>query len=320
MLISIVIPVYNRERLIDRCLASVFNQAFADYEVIAVDDGSTDASLARLNAHAEPRLKVIQHSKNRGVGPAHNRAIAAAIGDWIVHLDSDDELIPGALAQIADIAVKAPETVDALWFRCQMDDGRLSPDPMPLRQEWDYDGYLGFSEEMRGRWHDVLRCVRRRCFAEIRYADNWMSVDKFHLDFARRFRTRIHSDVVLLYHQDAENQVIYHRRWLDPTRDRALLRDRADGYRAVLQEHGSAIARVAPGQYGDYLQIAATSAVFANRRIAAYRYATQLAVRFPLRGRAWLLMGASLIGPVQSKRFRELARRWRSPASECHIA
>ena len=190
MLLSVVIPVYNRERFIDRCLASVFGQDFADYEVIAIDDGSTDGSLARLNAYAEPRLKVIRHVENRGVGPAHNRAIAEAAGDWIIHLDSDDELFPGALSRIGDLAIKAPETVDALWFRCRMDDGRLSPDPMPSRQEWDYEGYLGFLEETRGRWRDVLRCVRRRCFTEVRYADNWMSVDKFHLDFARRFRTK----------------------------------------------------------------------------------------------------------------------------------
>jgi glycosyltransferase involved in cell wall biosynthesis len=314
MLFSVVIPVHNRERFIDRSLGSVFGQEFTDYEIIAVDDGSMDASFARLNAHAEPRLKVIRHGENRGVGPAHNRAIAAATGDWIIHLDSDDELTPGALARIGDLAVKAPETVHALWFRCRMDDGRLSPDPMPLRQEWDYEGYLGLLEETRGRWRDVLRCVRRRCFAEVRYADNWMGVDKFHLDFARRFRTRIYDDVMLLYHQDADNRVIYHRRWLDPTRNRAFLEDRADGYRAVLQEHGSAIARIAPGQYGDYLQLAATSALFANRRLAACGYAAELAIRFPLRARAWLLMGASLIGPVLSKRLQDLTRRRRSRA------
>jgi glycosyltransferase involved in cell wall biosynthesis len=311
MLFSIIIPVYNRERFVDRCLASVFGQDFADYEVIAVDDGSTDASFALLNAHAGPRFKVIRLGENRGVAPARNSAIAAAIGDWIVHLDSDDELTPGALARIGSLAAKTPETVDALWFRCRMDDGRLSPDPMPSRQEWDYEGYLGFLEETRGRWRDVLRCVRRRCFAELRYPDSRMVVDQFHLDFARRFRTRIHADVTRLYHQDAEDRLTRPRRGLDPMRDRAVLQDRADGYHALLQEHGGAIARVAPGQHGDYLQLAATSALFVNRRLAACAYAAELASRFPLRARAWLLMGASLIGLAQSKRLQDLARRWR---------
>ena len=308
MLFSIVIPVFNRERFIDRCIASVFSQDFTDYEVIAVDDGSTDASFARLSAHAGPRLKVIRHSENRGVGPARNSGIAAAVGDWIIHLDSDDELTPGALARIGDLAVKAPETVHSLWFRCRMDDGRLSPDPMPSQREWGFDGYLRFVEEMRGQWCDMLRCVRRSCYEEIRYSDSWTGVDKFLLDFARRFRTQLHADVMRLYHQDADNRLIYYVRWLDPERDRAYLNDRADGFRALLQEYGSAIGRTAPGVYGDYLQLAATSALFADRRRAACAYAAELAVWSPLRARAWILMGASLIGPARTRRLQKFVR------------
>jgi glycosyltransferase involved in cell wall biosynthesis len=309
MLFSIVIPVYNRERFIGRCLASLFSQDFANFEVIAVDDGSTDASLACLRDCADPRLSVIAHGENRGVGPARNSAIAAARGDWIIPLDSDDELVAGALSRLREHALAAPPDVHALWFRCRMDDGSLSPDPMPSRREWDYEGYLGFLEETRGRWRDMLRCVRRTCFDRLSYPENRMLEDKFHLDFARRFRSRNHPEVMRLYHQDADNRMVDHLRRLDPVRDRAFLQDRIEGLAALLREHGPAMARVAPETYGDRLQLAATAAIFARRRLAAFGYAAQLARRFPMRRRAWVLLGASLAGPALVRRLQALAGR-----------
>jgi glycosyltransferase involved in cell wall biosynthesis len=122
MLISVVIPVFNRERFVDRCLASVFAQDFVDFEVIAVDDGSQDGSLARLQKHGDPRLTVIAHGQNRGVGPARITGIAAARGDWVIPLDSDDELVPGALSRIAGLARDTPADVHALWLRCRLDE------------------------------------------------------------------------------------------------------------------------------------------------------------------------------------------------------
>lgn len=311
MLFSIVIPVYNRGRFIDRCLTSVLGQDFADFEIVVVDDGSTDDSLARLRSYSDPRLKVIEHQRNRGVGPARNSAIVAARGDWIIPLDSDDELAPGALSQMRQIVAGAPESIAAHWFRCRMDDGSLCPDPMPSCLDWDYEGYLAFLEETRGRWRDMLRCVGRRCFDEVRYPDNRMLEDKFHLDFARRFRSRAHSDVMRLYHQDAENRLVDYLRDLDPARDAAFIRDRADGFDDLLRAHGTAISRLAPQQYGDYLQLAAISALLANRRFQALGHAAELAARYPRRSRAWLILGASVMGPSLARRLRDAVRRLR---------
>ena len=311
-LFSVVVPAYNRERVVTRCLASVLGQDFGDFEIIAVDDGSSDGTLACLRAQGDSRLRVIAHGENRGVGPARNSAIAVARGDWVIPLDSDDELVPGALARIRDCALGAPATVHALWFPCRMDDGSLSPEPLPRKPQWDYEGYLGFLEETRGRWRDMLRCVRRPCFAEVGYPANRMLEDKFHLDFARRFRSRVHPEVLRLYHQDAGNQLVDHLRSLDPGRDRAFLRDRASGFAALLAEHGQALARTAPGVHGDYLQLAATSALLAGRRVAALGYAARLAVRYPRRLRGWLLLAAGLAGPRPSLWLQRLARRRRA--------
>src|SRR3954468_10100910 len=101
---SIVIPDYDRAALIGRALRSCLDQDFTDFEIIAVDDGSADGSVAAIRRFDDPRLKLIEHERNRGVGPARNSGMAAAIGEWIVCLDSDDELLPGALRTMHDRA------------------------------------------------------------------------------------------------------------------------------------------------------------------------------------------------------------------------
>ena len=88
---SVIIPVYNVEKELPICLKSVFSQSFSDYEVIAVDDGSTDNSLAILEKYAAEykSLKVI-HQDNKGLGGARNTGINNASGDYLVLVDSDD--------------------------------------------------------------------------------------------------------------------------------------------------------------------------------------------------------------------------------------
>ena len=90
MLLSVVIPLYNKERDILRTLQSVFAQTFTDYELIVVDDGSTDASVRIVVEAAKTHpLKLIQKS-NGGVCSARNRGIRAAQGEYIALLDADD--------------------------------------------------------------------------------------------------------------------------------------------------------------------------------------------------------------------------------------
>lgn len=93
MKLSVVIPVYNAERYLRRCLDSVLAQTLRDIEVICVDDGSTDSSSAILGARqaADRRLHVIRQS-NSGQGSARNRGIDAATGDFLCFVDADDAL------------------------------------------------------------------------------------------------------------------------------------------------------------------------------------------------------------------------------------
>lgn len=89
--VSVIVPIYNSERYIDKCIQSIINQTFKDIELILVDDGSTDKSVEISNKYAEKdkRIKIIKQ-KNKGVSLARNYGISIATGDFITFVDSDD--------------------------------------------------------------------------------------------------------------------------------------------------------------------------------------------------------------------------------------
>ena len=103
--ISIVVPVYNAEEYLDRCLHSVLDQEFSSYEVILVDDGSTDSSSLICDRYSstDPRF-VTLHQANKGVSAARNAGKNMAQGEYVMFLDADDALLPYALEFLAEWA------------------------------------------------------------------------------------------------------------------------------------------------------------------------------------------------------------------------
>lgn len=311
-LFSIVVPMFNRADTIERCLDSIRIQNFTRYEVVIVDDASIDDSVARCAGYLpDPRFRLIKCEVNRGVSPARNRGVDHAVAPWIIFLDSDDELLPGALARMAEAVEQTPETLHALWFRCRLDDGHMTPPIVPATTEWGYEGYLQFLEQTAHHARDMIRCVRRECFDVVRYPDSRMQMTKYHLDFALRFRSRMFTDVLRLYHQDAGERLITNVRALDrPGRDEALLsnrkkaflRDSAEGFDALIHEHGEALRVWAPTMYRDYLRRAAITALGARRGRSARRHAFSLLRLRPASVGAWRIAIASLLVPERSSR------------------
>src|SRR4051794_39530439 len=97
---SVVITTYNRARILRRCLDSCLAQSWTDFEVVVVDDGSSDDTVAALAEDPDPRLRVVAHERNRGINPARFTGAASARGEWVVVIDSDDELVPRALERL----------------------------------------------------------------------------------------------------------------------------------------------------------------------------------------------------------------------------
>lgn len=102
--LSIIIPVYNVEEYLDRCLSSILDQEFTSYEVILVDDGSTDSSPLICDRYSatDPRFRTL-HKPNGGVSSARNAGLELAKGEYIMFLDSDDALLPYALDDMMDV-------------------------------------------------------------------------------------------------------------------------------------------------------------------------------------------------------------------------
>lgn len=95
--VSIIVPVYNAEKTIDRCVNSVLNQTYTDFELILLDDGSTDGSGQICDACAGKDARIrVQHKENTGVSDTRNWGISIARGEYLQFLDSDDWITPNA--------------------------------------------------------------------------------------------------------------------------------------------------------------------------------------------------------------------------------
>lgn len=108
--LSVVIPLYNKAPYITRALDSVVTQTFADFEVIVVDDGSTDEGSQIVDAYNDVRVRLVRQS-NWGPGAARNRGIVEARGELIAFLDADDEWLPEYLTEGVALLNKAGSEV-----------------------------------------------------------------------------------------------------------------------------------------------------------------------------------------------------------------
>ncbi len=99
---SVIIPMYNVEDYIEKCILSVLNQTFTDFEIIVVDDGATDKSAERAEklAQANPQKIKLIHQENQGLGGARNTGLKHATGDYVWFVDSDDSIKENALEEI----------------------------------------------------------------------------------------------------------------------------------------------------------------------------------------------------------------------------
>ena len=142
--VSVIIPVYNRTKELRQALKSIARQTFASYEVIIVDDGSTDNIEHELLSLQMPRLRLLRHNKNRGAAAARNTGIAAANGRWIAFLDSDDTWEPSKLArQVEHLTKHAQFKACATGFRLHRPNGIVTLSPVSRPGQFCFDILLG---------------------------------------------------------------------------------------------------------------------------------------------------------------------------------
>jgi glycosyltransferase involved in cell wall biosynthesis len=133
--VSVIIPAYNRAHLIGRAIASVLAQSYRNFEIIVVDDASTDDLATLLAAVDSSQLRSITHPRNRGAAAARNTGIAAAKGDFVAFLDSDDVWFPDKLAE--QVAAMRDQPSDVAGHVCAYDCLRAGYNPRVITPDWE---------------------------------------------------------------------------------------------------------------------------------------------------------------------------------------
>lgn len=135
--ISVIVPVFNAEKYLTRCVNSILKQTFSDFELILIDDGSRDNSSEICDSYAEKDERVcVIHQSNRGQAAARNYGVSKAKGEWIVFVDADDIIHPQML-EFLYCAVKEHKTKISCCRACE--DKTL---PMTFLQNYKYKSWL----------------------------------------------------------------------------------------------------------------------------------------------------------------------------------
>lgn len=180
-LVSIIIPAYNQEILVEKCIRSALNQTYKYVEVVVVDDGSTDSTPEICDRLAqEDKRVVVVHQKNTGIGGAYNKCLDTATGDYVMSVDSDDYIAPEMVERLL-FAMKKYDADIAQCDRCHFKDINGIPiteqhdeykcfDNHELLHEFFYDGVTGRNTEARlykmSLWEGV-RCPVGRQIVDV---------------------------------------------------------------------------------------------------------------------------------------------------------
>ncbi len=210
MKISVIIPVYQVEKTLQRCVDSITAQSFADWEAILVDDGSTDGSAAICDSCQtnDSRIKAI-HEENRGLGAARNRGIEEATGDYIMFVDSDDTLSSETLEKLAAETANHADC-DLIEFPIFTKYGNAKEQSIQsfprntYTDKWDY----WFNGLAYAHSYACNKIFRREVFSKVKFTENKKFEDLFTLpkimDVCRKVAT---TDVGLYYYYDNGNGI-----------------------------------------------------------------------------------------------------------------
>lgn len=314
---SIVIPVFNREREIVRALNSCLLQSFPDFEAVVVDDASQDDTPAAVAALGDSRIFLVRHAENRGVCPARNTGISRSRGEWVLFLDSDDELMPDSLALIHSYTRSCPEDIERLGFVYRREDGSLSPEPVPRDTVLDYEDYIAWTATVRPS--DFFHCTRRRAFEKVRFAESRAYESSYLLDFARCFRTRMVPETVALIHTDSANR---DNNIPDRSLREKFIREAADAAASteyILDRHGSALLRRAPARYRIYRKALVSYSLMAGHRWEGSRQALSYLRNYPGCLEGWVIWLSGLIGPAALARMKIWKQKALTGKREKHV-
>jgi len=302
-MISIIITTYNRSGVVGRAIRSVLAQDYPDWELILVDDGSTDNTEAVVKAFADDRIRIIRHPANRGVNAAKNTGFDNIRGEWFTVLDSDDEMIaPEALSTFMRIPREIDPAITAISCNCiDSATGKYTGFGLDRDQFVDWETML---EKCRGEHWGLTRTSllagdrldeRLRGFEIIL----WMKINRR----ARRYYTH---KALRIYHSDGNDRITDER--IDESGKKKAI---YESYCALMEE--TELLRdcrlYAPDFYRATMFSAGMSFIVNNDRRRALRVFGRIATFPGARGRSLGILSGIVFGEGALDLLRQLKGR-----------
>lgn len=177
--ISVIVPVYNMEKYLCRCVDSILAQTYPDIQIILVDDGSVDRSAAICDAYAEKDHRVtVVHKENGGLSSARNAGIDAAQGEYIGFVDSDDYISPEMYEKLVEHMGTGREIANVMYVRAD-ENGVTSPSRVPHTQD-EIIPASDFVKEVMLHLGDISVCTKlfhRSIFQDLRFLEGKLNED-----------------------------------------------------------------------------------------------------------------------------------------------
>jgi glycosyltransferase involved in cell wall biosynthesis len=219
--VTVVIPCHNYGRDVGRAIRSVLRQSYGDFELIVIDDGSTDDSWDEIQeaAKEDPRIKILRQ-ENRGVSHARNRAIAMGSGEFIACLDADDAMATDFLKVLVQALERAPRDVGVVYSSLAL----MQEDGTGVKSRWPPQYDFSQFRQQRGNCVPSLCLFRREAwertggfrqrFKPIEDGDLWMRMGSL------GFRgMKVSENVLFLYHYHADSATVDEAGHIRPTPD-----------------------------------------------------------------------------------------------------
>ena len=194
---SVIIPVYNVEKYIDRCLKSIISQNYDDLEIIVIDNGSTDSSGSICDTYASEYSNIsVYHIENHGVGSARNFGLSKARGEFIYFVDSDDYLVGNLFADFADKLVSDLDLVVFCYYNSFEEDlteKSRTEKSLPFKGNYDKDGFIKIFKELF--LSDMLYTVWNKIYRREFLLENNLSFEQYKLGEDVRFNLNVYRNV-----------------------------------------------------------------------------------------------------------------------------
>ena len=290
---SIGITAYNRKNYIKRCVMSCIEQDFQDFEVIVVDDGSSDNTFDILKSIDDKRLKIVRHPTNCGIPDARNTAILNSKGKWLISFDSDWEMLPGALGNLYKRTLTAPEDVGCIGSSFIFDNGLVTPSFIP-DTIIDYEGRIKWTEVEGGT--DYCRCVKREIYDKVMWPKGIRLANDslFALDFAKVTKQRIDRDYLAKQYTSLGSVT----RGIGVKGIKNLLKvssDNAYAFDELLRKHGETLNRIGPNLKYKFENSLAKCSFLSGNRVRGLKYILRCLRLYPYSIRNWSILIFGLI-------------------------